>query len=105
MNLAQFTSTLLFEPLKPLRLQAGKIHRGKFPVCQHLTIAVVINMTEIPMPGDYGYQQPPPPKEKGCCTRCCECWMWILLGVILLFVLLIVLAFMLPGFALFGLFP
>ncbi|MHA3963308.1 MAG: hypothetical protein AM325_007180 [Candidatus Thorarchaeota archaeon SMTZ1-45] len=61
-------------------------------------------MTEIPMPGDYGYPQQPPPKEKGCCSRCCECWMWILLGVILLIATLFILAMLIPGFLFFGIF-
>ncbi|MFW9805352.1 MAG: hypothetical protein ACFFFK_01325 [Candidatus Thorarchaeota archaeon] len=61
-------------------------------------------MTEIPMPGDYGTQPPPPPKEKGCCSRCCECWMWVLLGIILIIVTWVLLA-MMTGLWFFGLFP
>ncbi|MHA2352047.1 MAG: hypothetical protein ACXAC0_04940 [Candidatus Thorarchaeota archaeon] len=58
-------------------------------------------MTEIPMPGDYGTQPQPPPREKGCCSRCCECWMWLLLAVVLIFVVWIILA-MTMGFWFFG---
>jgi len=61
-------------------------------------------MTEIPMPGDYGAQPQPPAREKGCCSRCCECWMWILLAVILLIVTLFILAIMIPGFLFFPFF-
>ncbi|MFW9871164.1 MAG: hypothetical protein ACFFFO_13945 [Candidatus Thorarchaeota archaeon] len=61
-------------------------------------------MTEIPMPGDYGApERQPPPQEKGCCSRCCECWMWILLGCVAIFVIWIILALSM-GLWFFGLF-
>ncbi|MFW9787701.1 MAG: hypothetical protein ACFFE2_05000 [Candidatus Thorarchaeota archaeon] len=60
-------------------------------------------MTEIPMPEDYRGQPQPPPQEKGCCSRCCECWMWLLLAVVVIFVVWILLALM-TGLWFFGLF-
>ncbi len=46
------------------------------------------------MPGDYGSQQPPKPQQsKGCCTRICECWLYLLCAGILLVLLIALLAF------------
>ncbi|MHA2041490.1 MAG: hypothetical protein ACW975_06450 [Candidatus Thorarchaeota archaeon] len=33
----------------------------------------VVYMTEIPMPDDYEARSQGPPKEEGCCERCCTC--------------------------------
>jgi hypothetical protein len=49
-------------------------------------------MTEIPMPGDYGTPEPQPtPQSKGCCTRICECWLYLLLAAILFVALIFIL--------------
>ncbi|TET10363.1 MAG: hypothetical protein E3J86_05940 [Candidatus Thorarchaeota archaeon] len=62
-------------------------------------------MTEIPMPDD-GYPAPErqyqPPPSKGCCTRICECWLYLLCGGILLLVVLMILFGFFPLLWLFG---
>ncbi|MGQ4912609.1 MAG: hypothetical protein ACP6KW_10610 [Candidatus Thorarchaeota archaeon] len=49
-------------------------------------------MTEIPMPGDYGApQSQPAPQSKGCCTRICECWLYLLIaGVLIVFFIFLI---------------
>jgi hypothetical protein len=58
-------------------------------------------MTEIPMPGDYGApeRQPPPAESKGCCQQICECWLYLLLaGVIIFIIIMILFIFPMMGF-------
>ena len=44
------------------------------------------------MPGDYGSQEPPKPQQsKGCCTRICECWLYLLCAGLLLVLLVVLL--------------
>ncbi|MFW9769991.1 MAG: hypothetical protein ACFFEM_14310 [Candidatus Thorarchaeota archaeon] len=60
-------------------------------------------MTEIPMPGDYGAperQQPPP--QKGCCTRICECWLYLLCAGILIVIFFLILFGFIPLLWIFG---
>ncbi|TFF84682.1 hypothetical protein EU524_00530 [Candidatus Thorarchaeota archaeon] len=47
-------------------------------------------MTEIPMPSDYQPTQPPD-KDKGCCERCCECWLYLLVAAIIIIALVFIL--------------
>ena len=52
-------------------------------------------MTEIPMPGDYRSPEEPskPPQKKGCCTRVCECWLYMLCAAMIVMLIIVFLVF------------
>jgi hypothetical protein len=48
----------------------------------------VVPMTEIPMPDDYSRITQEPPKDQGCCERCCTCWVQLICAIVLIFILI-----------------
>ncbi|MHA2071085.1 MAG: hypothetical protein ACW985_04805 [Candidatus Thorarchaeota archaeon] len=53
----------------------------------------VVYMTEIPMPDDYEARSQGPPKEEGCCERCCTCSLQVICAIILIAVLIFLILF------------
>jgi len=53
----------------------------------------VVHMTEIPMPDDYEARSQGPPKEEGCCERCCTCSLQVICAIILIVVLIFLILF------------
>jgi hypothetical protein len=53
----------------------------------------VVYMTEIPMPDDYEARAPGPPKEEGCCERCCTCSIQVICAIVLIALLIFLILF------------
>ncbi len=60
----------------------------------------VMQMTEIPMPEDYG-AAPHRPEEKGFCERCCTCSLQLICFLILVLLLFILVVLIGMGFIVF----
>jgi hypothetical protein len=75
-------------------------HRLSRLLVKHIKNDYVMQMTEIPLPEDYG-EAPKRPEEKGFCERCCTCSLQLICFLILILVLFVLIVLIWTGFIIF----
>ncbi len=67
--------------IRKIGITEGRLHKKYSGIS-------VVPMTEIPMPDDYSRITQEPPKDQGCCERCCTCWVQLICAIVLIFILI-----------------